>query len=114
VSSRPRATNRSTPKSTVISTPLSDSTDYKPAPRKYSTAAPGLEALAAKYGITRMERPMDAKEVAIRLNVSVQEVYKIAPTIGGYFRLGRLVRFDRRKFEDWLKALTSTGKGTAK
>jgi hypothetical protein len=45
---------------------------------------------------------MDALEVVARLGVSVQEVYKIASTIGGYFRIGIRVKFLRPEFEQWL------------
>lgn len=76
-----------------------------------SASATGLESLVAKYGITTQEMPMDAQEVALRLGVSPQQVYKIAHTIGGYYRIGRRVKFNRQKFEDWLSRRTMDGKG---
>ncbi len=74
----------------------------------------GLEVLAAKYRISASDRPMNVGEVAVRLGVSVQEVYKIAPSIGGYFRIGKRIKFSRNKFERWFDELISNGKGTAK
>ncbi len=66
-SSRPTI-HASWSKATSMAAPLSDdAADLKFAPAKNSTATIGLEALAAKYGISAEQRPMDVPEIALRL-----------------------------------------------
>lgn len=50
------------------------------------------------------KRLLKVPEVARRLGISVSAVYEAARQnrIGGLVRVGRCVRFDSERFEDWL------------
>jgi non-ribosomal peptide synthetase component E (peptide arylation enzyme) len=59
-----------------------------------------MAILLENYGSSR-GRPMDALEVAQCLGVSLQQVYKMAPTIGGYFRIGKA--WATRRAQGWVE-----------
>ena len=75
-------------------------------------AGAGMPAAAAQAAVGAIASPklLTVEEVAARLNVGTQWVYRRASRWSFHRRMGRALRFDEAGFERWLARRTTTGR----